>query len=139
MADMVNVLIDGKPIAVEKGTLVIEAARRLGIMVPLLLPPQAHVRRQLPHVPGRDRKNTEAADLLQHGVHRGHGGPDQHARRNEAHQSVLEFILANHPLDCPICDQGGRCDLQTSRTSTRPRPASSATPSACIRRSSSAR
>src|SRR5438128_71363 len=31
---------------------------------------------------------------------------------NEAHQSVLEFILANHPLDCPICDQGGRCDLQ---------------------------
>src|SRR5438445_11542454 len=31
---------------------------------------------------------------------------------HEAHQSVLEFILANHPLDCPICDQGGRCDLQ---------------------------
>ena len=30
----------------------------------------------------------------------------------EAHKSVLEFILANHPLDCPICDQGGRCDLQ---------------------------
>src|SRR4030095_3633201 len=31
---------------------------------------------------------------------------------NNAHKSVLEFILANHPLDCPICDQGGRCDLQ---------------------------
>ncbi|MBI3603868.1 MAG: molybdopterin-dependent oxidoreductase, partial [Nitrospirae bacterium] len=31
---------------------------------------------------------------------------------NQAHKSVLEFILANHPLDCPVCDQGGRCDLQ---------------------------
>jgi formate dehydrogenase alpha subunit len=31
---------------------------------------------------------------------------------NDAHKSVLEFILANHPLDCPVCDQGGRCDLQ---------------------------
>src|SRR5438034_9658902 len=30
----------------------------------------------------------------------------------QAHKSVLEFILANHPLDCPVCDQGGRCDLQ---------------------------
>ena len=33
-------------------------------------------------------------------------------RVNESHKSVLEFILANHPLDCPVCDQGGRCDLQ---------------------------
>ena len=31
---------------------------------------------------------------------------------NDAHKSVLEFILANHPLDCPVCDQGGKCDLQ---------------------------
>ena len=31
---------------------------------------------------------------------------------NDAHKSVLEFIFANHPLDCPVCDQGGRCDLQ---------------------------
>src|SRR2546425_1158973 len=38
--------------------------------------------------------------------------PQPAADVNEAHQSVLEFILANHPLDCPICDQGGRCDLQ---------------------------
>jgi NADH dehydrogenase/NADH:ubiquinone oxidoreductase subunit G len=33
-------------------------------------------------------------------------------RVNEARESVLEFLLINHPLDCPICDQGGECDLQ---------------------------
>jgi NADH dehydrogenase/NADH:ubiquinone oxidoreductase subunit G len=33
-------------------------------------------------------------------------------RVRQARESVLEFLLANHPLDCPICDQGGECDLQ---------------------------
>ena len=41
-----------------------------------------------------------------------HGDLHQHADGREGAQGVMEFLLINHPLDCPICDQGGECDLQ---------------------------
>jgi len=113
MADMVNVLIDGKPIAVEKGTLLIEAARRMGVMIPHFcyhpkLKPDANCRMCLVEVERMPKLQTACSTVVAEGMV---------ARTNtplvdDAHKSVLEFILANHPLDCPICDQGGRCDLQ---------------------------
>src|SRR5213083_2012253 len=113
MADMVNVLIDGKPIAVEKGTLVIEAARRLGVMVPHFcyhpkLTYDANCRMCLVEIEKIPKLQTSCSTVCTEGMVVRTNTPVV----NEAHQSVLEFILANHPLDCPICDQGGRCDLQ---------------------------
>jgi NADH-quinone oxidoreductase chain G len=113
MADMVNILIDGKPIAVEKGTLVIEAARRLGVMIPHFcyhpkLTYDANCRMCLVEVEKLPKLQTSCSTMCAEGMVVRTNTPIV----NEAHQSVLEFILANHPLDCPICDQGGRCDLQ---------------------------
>ena len=79
----------------------------------LLLSRAAVGRRQLPHVPGRAGEGAEADRLLRHAGGRRHGDPHRHAawcaRRATG---VMEFLLINHPLDCPICDQGGECDLQ---------------------------
>ena len=113
MADMVNVLIDGKPLAVEKGTLVIEAARRVGIMIPNFchhpkLKPDANCRMCLVEVEKMPKLQTSCSVLVAEGMVVRTDTPEV----NSAHKSVLEFILANHPLDCPVCDQGGRCDLQ---------------------------
>ncbi len=113
MADMVNVLIDGKPIAVEKGTLVIEAARRLGVMIPHFcyhpkLKYDANCRMCLVEVEKMPKLQTSCSTVVAEGMVVRTNTPVV----DEAHKSVLEFILANHPLDCPICDQGGRCDLQ---------------------------
>jgi len=110
---MVNILIDGKPIAVEKGTLVIEAARRLGVMVPHFcyhpkLKPDANCRMCLVEVEKIPKLQTSCSTVVAEGMVVRTNTPVV----DEAHRSVLEFILANHPLDCPICDQGGRCDLQ---------------------------
>src|SRR2546426_11178831 len=110
---MVNVLIDGKPIAVEKGTLVIEAARRLGVMVPHFcyhpkLTYDANCRMCLVEIEKIPKLQTSCSTVCTEGMVVRTNTPVV----NEAHQSVLEFILANHPLDCPIANQGGRCDLQ---------------------------
>ena len=70
-------------------------------------------RGQLPHVPGRGREGAEAAAGLRHAGRRGH--EDLHASRprpSRAQKATMEFLLINHPLDCPICDQGGECELQ---------------------------
>jgi formate dehydrogenase alpha subunit len=113
MADLVNVLIDGKPLAVEKGTLVIEAARRVGIMIPNFchhpkLSPDANCRMCLVEVEKMPKLQTSCSTLVAEGMVVRTDTPEV----TSAHKSVLEFILANHPLDCPVCDQGGRCDLQ---------------------------
>jgi len=113
MADLVNVLIDEKPIAVEKGTLVIEAARRVGIMIPNFchhpkLSPDANCRMCLVEIEKVPKLQTSCSTVVAEGMVVRTNTPEV----NNSHKSVLEFILANHPLDCPICDQGGRCDLQ---------------------------
>ena len=113
MAEMINILIDGKPIAVEKGTLVIEAARRIGTMIPHFcyhpkLKPDANCRMCLVEVEKMPKLQTSCSTVAAEGMVVRTNTPVV----DEAHKSVLEFILANHPLDCPICDQGGRCDLQ---------------------------
>jgi formate dehydrogenase alpha subunit len=111
--DLLKVTIDGREILVPKGTLVIEAAKKLGIEIPHFcyhskLRPDANCRMCLVAVEKMPKLqvacNTLAAD--------GMVVSTQTPPVMEAHKSVLDFILANHPLDCPICDQGGKCDLQ---------------------------
>ena len=60
---------------------------------------------------------VEKTPKLHDGLHpagrRGHGGAHRHAAgRAQARKSMLEFLLTNHPLDCPVCDKGGECELQ---------------------------
>jgi hypothetical protein len=86
---------------------------------PALLLPRAPVdRRQLPHVPGRgEGRPAEAAGALRARLPAGPNGepPEIFTKTpmvKKAREGVMEFLLINHPLDCPICDQGGECDLQ---------------------------
>ncbi|HEV8540623.1 MAG TPA: NADH-quinone oxidoreductase subunit NuoG [Nitrospiraceae bacterium] len=111
--EMVKLTIDGHTITVPKGTLVIEAARQAGIMIPHFcyhpkLKPDANCRMCLVEIEKMPKLQTSCSTPVAEGMVVRHGTP----LVNEAHKSVLEFILANHPLDCPVCDQGGRCDLQ---------------------------
>ena len=72
-------------------------------------------RRRVPHVPRRDRGDAEAPGRLHADRHRRDGRstrPRRPRRRREGQEATLEFILVNHPLDCPVCDKGGECPLQ---------------------------
>ncbi|MGA6827889.1 NADH-quinone oxidoreductase subunit NuoG [Nitrospira sp. NS4] len=112
-ADMVRLTIDGTTVSVPKGTLVIEAARRVGVMIPHFcyhpkLKPDANCRMCLVEVEKMPKLQTACSTPVAEGM----SVRTATTVVNDAHKSVLEFILANHPLDCPVCDQGGRCDLQ---------------------------
>ncbi len=112
--DMVTLTIDGKSTSVPKGTLVIEAARQVGVMVPHFcyhpkLTPDANCRMCLVEIEKMPRLQTSCSTPVAEGMVVKSSTSTQAA---DARKSVLDFILANHPLDCPVCDQGGRCDLQ---------------------------
>lgn len=111
--DTVRLTIDGTSVSVPKGTLVIEAARRIGVMVPHFcyhpkLKPDANCRMCLVEVEKMPKLQTACSTPVAEGM----SVRTATTVVNDAHKSVLEFILANHPLDCPVCDQGGKCDLQ---------------------------
>jgi NADH-quinone oxidoreductase subunit G len=118
--EMVTLTIDGNEISVPKGTLVIRAAELMGIQIPRfcdhpLLDPVGACRQCLVEVEGqrkpmascttvatddmvvRTQLTSPAADKAQHGV--------------------MELLLINHPLDCPMCDKGGECPLQNQAMS----------------------
>ena len=124
--EMVKLTIDDVEISVPKGTLVIRAAELMGIQIPRfcdhpLLDPVGACRQCLVEVEGqrkpmasctitvtagmvvRTQLTSEVADKAQHGV--------------------MELLLINHPLDCPVCDKGGECPLQNQAMSNgRPNP-----------------
>ncbi len=111
--ETITLTIDGMPVTVPKGTLVIEAARQVGVMVPHFcyhpkLAPDANCRMCLVEIEKMPRLQTSCSTPVADGMMVRTAGTVV----DQAHKSVLEFILANHPLDCPVCDQGGRCDLQ---------------------------
>jgi NADH-quinone oxidoreductase chain G len=111
--ETVRVTIDGNTVTVPKGTLVIEAARRVGVMIPHFcyhpkLKPDANCRMCLVEIEKMPKLQTACSTPVAEGM----SVRTATTVVNDAHKSVLEFILANHPLDCPVCDQGGRCDLQ---------------------------
>ncbi|UVT15426.1 MAG: NADH-quinone oxidoreductase subunit NuoG [Nitrospira sp.] len=110
---MVRMTIDGMTVNVPKGTLVIEAARRVGVMIPHFcyhpkLKPDANCRMCLVEIEKMPKLQTACSTPVDEGM----SVRTATTVVNDAHRSVLEFILANHPLDCPVCDQGGKCDLQ---------------------------
>ncbi|MBI5673018.1 MAG: molybdopterin-dependent oxidoreductase [Nitrospirae bacterium] len=112
-SQMVRITIDGMTVHVPKGTLVIEAARRVGVMIPHFcyhpkLKPDANCRMCLVEIEKMPKLQTACSTPADEGMNI----RTATTAVDDAHKSVLEFILANHPLDCPVCDQGGKCDLQ---------------------------
>ena len=110
---MLNIEIDGKPLEVEHGSTIIDAADAAGIAIPRFcyhkkLSVAANCRMCLVQVEKFNKPLPACATPVADGM-------KIYTRSKaavEAQQSVMEFLLINHPLDCPICDQGGECDLQ---------------------------
>jgi NADH-quinone oxidoreductase subunit G len=110
---MIEIEIDGRKVEVPEGSMVMEAANRLDIYVPHFcyhkkLSIAANCRMCLVDVEKAPKPLPACATPVTAGmiVHT-HSDKAKHAQK-----SVMEFLLINHPLDCPICDQGGECLLQ---------------------------
>ncbi len=115
MADSkdITLKIDDRVVTVPPGTLVIEAARRMGIEVPSFcyfpgLSLQAACRMCLVEVEKAPKLQTACTLVATPGMVVRTSTPQVH----DARKGMLEFLLANHPLDCPVCDKGGECELQ---------------------------
>ena len=111
--DHVSIEIDGKTMHVPKGSMIIHAADKAGISIPRFcyhdkLSIAANCRMCLVDVEKAPKPQPACATPVMEGmkVH------TQSARSLSAQRNVMEFLLINHPLDCPICDQGGECELQ---------------------------
>ncbi len=110
---MVHLTIDGRPVAIPKGTTVWQAARQTGIEIPIFcyhdrMPPLGACRMCLVEVEKMPKLATSCTlDAGEDMVVR-----TQTERVRQGQQAILEFLLVNHPLDCPICDKGGECPLQ---------------------------
>ena len=112
----VTLTIDGKEVTVPAGTLIIRAAEQLGIEIPRfcdhpLLEPVGACRQCYVEIEGQPKLLTSCTTTVAPGmvVH----DPEHRATQvHDAQVANLEFLLLNHPLDCPICDRGGECPLQ---------------------------
>jgi NADH-quinone oxidoreductase subunit G len=114
-AQMVTLTIDGTQITVPAGTLIIRAAEQLGIEIPRfcdhpLLDPVGACRQCYVEIEGQRKLFTSCTTTVAPGmvVMTQNTSPQV----EEAQVANLEFLLLNHPLDCPICDRGGECPLQ---------------------------
>jgi NADH-quinone oxidoreductase subunit G len=115
MADtqMVNLTIEGRAVTVAAGTSMLEAAKVAGVLIPHYcyhpgLPVAGVCRMCLVEV----EKNPKLAPACATSVVEGQVIHVHSEKAREARKGVLEFLLINHPLDCPICDQSGECELQ---------------------------
>jgi NADH-quinone oxidoreductase subunit G len=110
---MVEIEIDGKTLQVEDGSTVIEAAHKLGTYIPHFcyhkkLSIAANCRMCLVQVEKAPKPMPACATIVTNGM-KVFTHSDLAVK---AQKAVMEFLLINHPLDCPICDQGGECQLQ---------------------------
>jgi NADH-quinone oxidoreductase subunit G len=110
---MVQLEVDGKPVEVAEGSMVMQAADKLGIYVPHFcyhkkLSIAANCRMCLVDVEKAPKPMPACATPVTNGM-KVWTASDKAVK---AQKSVMEFLLINHPLDCPICDQGGECQLQ---------------------------
>jgi len=110
---MLNIEIDGKQVEVDHGTTIIDAADKLGIAIPRFcyhkkLSVAANCRMCLVQVEKFAKPLPACATPVADGMKIF----TRSKSAVQAQKSVMEFLLINHPLDCPICDQGGECDLQ---------------------------
>ncbi len=128
--DLVTLTIDGVSVSVPKGTLVIRAAEEIGITIPRfcdhpLLDPVGACRqclvevalpgpdgsmRQMQGPPGRMKPQASCTLVVSEGMEVHTQYTSEGAEK--AQTGILEFLLINHPLDCPVCDKGGECPLQ---------------------------
>lgn len=127
--ELINLSIDGIAVAVPKDTLVIRAAEEAGIQIPRfcdhpLLEPVGACRQCLVEVATPDREGNvkpmpkpQASCTMT--VSEGMQVRTQHTSpvADKAQQGVMELLLINHPLDCPVCDKGGECPLQNQAMS----------------------
>jgi len=113
MADQVALKIDDTSVTVPAGTLVIEAAKHAGIEIPSFcyypgLALQGACRMCLVGIEKMPKLQTACTTVVAEGM-------VVHTLNEEvanARKAMLEFLLTNHPLDCPVCDKGGECELQ---------------------------
>ncbi|WP_166903808.1 NADH-quinone oxidoreductase subunit G [Mycobacterium sp. DL440] len=118
--EMVSLTIDGEQISVPKGTLVIRAAELMGVQIPRfcdhpLLDPVGACRQCLVEVEGQRKPmasctTTVSPDMVVHTQYSSEAA-------DKAQRGVMELLLINHPLDCPVCDKGGECPLQNQAMS----------------------
>ena len=122
--EMITVTIDGFEVTVPKGTLVIRAAERLGIQIPRfcdhpLLDPVGACRQCLVDIEINGRKFPKPQASCTIPVEPGMVVNTQLTSKvaEKAQEGIMEFLLINHPLDCPVCDKGGECPLQNQAMS----------------------
>jgi NADH-quinone oxidoreductase subunit G len=110
---MVNIEINGEPLKAELGQMIIEVADRAGVVIPRFcyhkkLKIAANCRMCLVELDGGRKPMPACATPITDGMKVFTKSP----KALEYQKTVMEFLLANHPLDCPVCDQGGECELQ---------------------------
>src|SRR5580704_11629508 len=113
MSDPIHLTINGRAVTAAPGTLVINAARQVGIEVPSFcyydgLSQPAACRMCLVEVEKTPKLQVSCTLPVAEGMVVHTDSPIVH----EARKGTLEFLLTNHPLDCPVCDKGGECELQ---------------------------
>ncbi|MBK5248218.1 MAG: (2Fe-2S)-binding protein, partial [Actinomycetales bacterium] len=125
----ITLTIDGLEVSVPKGTLVIRAAENLGIQIPRfcdhpLLKPAGACRQCLVEVATPDREGNvrpmpkpQTSCTLEATAGMVVGTQHTSAVADKAQHGQIEFLLINHPLDCPVCDKGGECPLQNQSMS----------------------
>src|SRR5438034_8779023 len=111
--ELVTVTINGREARVPKGTLLVEAAKQVGIEIPVFcyhpkLKPVGACRMCRVSIEKMPRLQTACTTPVADGMTAHSDNPEAIAAQN----GVIELLLANHPLDCPICDKGGECPLQ---------------------------
>jgi len=113
MSDPIHLTIDGRAVTAVPGTLLINAAREVGIEIPSFcyydgLSQPAACRMCLVEVEKTPKLQVACTLPVAEGMVVRTGSPVVH----EARRGTIEFLLTNHPLDCPVCDKGGECELQ---------------------------
>lgn len=111
--DIITVEVDGKPVEARKGQMIIEVTDRIGAYVPRFcyhekLSIAANCRMCLVEVEKAPKPLPACATPVGEGMKIS----TRSRYAQEAQKATMEFLLINHPLDCPICDQGGECELQ---------------------------
>ena len=122
MANLRKLIIDGMEIEVDPALTLIQACEPAGVEIPRFcyherLSIAGNCRMCLVEVVGGPPKPTASCAVQVKDMRPGPNGEPPMIKTNSpmvrrAREGVMEFLLINHPLDCPICDQGGECDLQ---------------------------
>src|SRR5438045_1387692 len=112
MAD-VNITVDGKKVTAPAGTLLIECCKSVGIEVPsFCYYPNLSLQGACRMCLGRIEKRPTLRSAVTTVVSEGMIATTESDEIKQARKSMLELLLGNHPLDCPVCDAGGECELQ---------------------------